>query len=138
MIEVYLHRAKPDDEGTLGIFKVPELAFLCYAIELPDRQNERNYSFVNAGRYLCKWVQSTKYGNVPLLYETEGRSGILLHSGNYAGDARKGFITHSQGCILLGEKAAVMNGQTAVLNSKSTILAFDRLLNKQDFYININ
>ena len=137
-IETYLNRIVSNDEGTIGIFSVPAFKFSCYSIELPNRNNERNYSRINKGKYLAKWTQSTKFGIVPLLHNVQGRSGILIHSGNYAGDARKKYLTHSQGCILLGDKLGIMNGQKSVLNSKSTLMKFDKLMNRQNFYITIN
>ena len=135
--EVYINRIQETDQGTLGLFSVPALYFYCYSLELPNRDNKRNYSRVNPKRYLCKWTQSPKYGFVPLLQDVDGRSGVLMHSLNYAGDALKKWLTHSQGCIGLGDKAGQLGNQLAVLNSKSTHLQFEKLMKKQDFYLTI-
>ena len=138
MIEAYIDRRISDDQGTIGVLRIPVFNWQCYVNELPDRKNERNFSRINQGRYLAKWYNSPKFGYVPLLQNVQGRSGILFHSGNYAGDSRKRWKTDSLGCIMLGEKAALLNGQRAVLNSKSTMLAFTKIMSGKDFYVNIN
>ena len=136
-IETYLNRINENDEGTGGIFSVPSLKWSCFSLELPDRNNQRNYSRINSGRYLCKWTQTVKFGVVPLLQNVEGRDGILIHVLNYAGDIRKGYLSDTEGCIGLGDALSKMKDQKAILNSKMTLSAFEKLIGKQDFYINI-
>ena len=138
MLEVYLNRITASDEGTFGILTIPQFGFKRYSGELPNRNNERNYSRINAGRYLVKYQMSSKYGRLmPLITNTEGRSGVLLHTGNYAGDSRKGYRTHSAGCILFGSDIGYLAGQMAVLASGAAEVAFDRIIQKKDFYLTI-
>jgi hypothetical protein len=137
MTETYITRLYTDDQGTAGILSVPNFGWSCYTNELPDRGNRRNCSRINTGRYLARWVYSKKFGNVPLLYGVENRSAILIHSGNYAGDTLKGYRTDSEGCILPGNRIAKLNGQRAVLNSKSTMGTFIKLMAGRDFYITV-
>ena len=137
MLEAYLIRFNESDQGTFGSFSIPEAGFSCFSVELPDRKNERNFSRIPAGRYLVRWKTSPKYSFVAELQNVQGRSGILIHSANYGGDSRKGFLTHLQGCIGFGDRFVKMSGQNAVTNSKSTILAYEKATKKQDFMINI-
>jgi len=64
---------------------------------------------------------SKKFGRVVRLSDVPGRSDILIHSGNLAGDVIKGFNTHSAGCILLGEGRGYLGEQKAVLSSRTAV-----------------
>lgn len=61
---------------------------------------------------------SPKYGRVYHVERVTGRTHILLHHGNFAGDSLRGYRTHSAGCILLGSRKGKLSGQLALLGSK--------------------
>ena len=65
------------------------------------------------------------------------RSFILIHSGKWAGDVDKGYRTHVNGCILLGLKRGLLDGQIAVLNSRLAVSRLIRGMNYSDFILNI-
>lgn len=136
--EVFIQRGKGDDQGTIGLLKIPALEWGCFVNELPDRSNERGFSRINPGRYLVRWHNSPKFGLVPWLQQVPERSAILMHSGNFAGDTRKGWRSDVLGCIEFGYKVAMMNGQRAVLNSRSTRDTFTRLMGGMEFYLTIS
>jgi len=126
-IDVYLTRHHRSDQGTEGVLSVPELFFSCFALELPWRDNIPNISCILAGTYPVAWRVSKRFSafhiqNVP------NRSYILIHSGNFAGDVTKGFKTHVQGCVLLGQRAGFLEGQRAVLVSRNMVRRFNALL----------
>lgn len=126
-IDIYLIRLTSTDQGTGGFLSVPELCFSSFTLELPWRDNRRNVSCVPAGVYPLAWHESKKFKafhvkNVP------DRSGILIHSGNLAGDAALGFRTDVEGCILLGCERGKLNGQKAVLHSRAAVNKFNSLL----------
>ena len=118
--KVYIKRLPDDDQGTIGVLFIPEVEWSCYTNELPDRNNERNFSRINSGEYDCVMVNSPKFGQVYLVQNVVNRSGILIHSGTWAGDTKKGWKSHVLGCIEVGYKVAVIDKQRGVLNSRST------------------
>ena len=52
------------------------------------------------------------------IHDVHGRSGILAHSGSWAGDIELGLLTHSLGCILAGHTVAWVGGQPGLLRSR--------------------
>lgn len=114
-----LCRMKRSDQGTRGILFFED--FNCPTLELPWRENHRNVSCIPAGDYKVKIRISPRYGQVYWVTEVPNRSFILIHSGNWAGDVKKGYKTHVNGCILLGQRRGLLVGQWAVLNSRITV-----------------
>jgi hypothetical protein len=132
MNTAYIYRDKSDSQGTLGIFSFPSLGFSSYVIELPYKDNKPRVSSVPADEYNCKIRYSPKYGWTFHLTDVKGRTYILMHPGNVAGDTSKGFKTHSLGCILFGKKYGKLWGQKSVFNSRSTFNQFMRLAKEND------
>jgi hypothetical protein len=112
-----LIRTDTSDEGTFGILLFDDT--FIHTIELPDRGNQPNLSCIPRGKYTLRLRHSPRYGNVYHVENVPGRTHILLHHGNYAGDKTLGFHTHSAGCILVGSKRGRLSGQNAVLASRS-------------------
>lgn len=131
IIDIYLNRISRTDQGTEGILSVPSLSFSCYALELPWRDNRPSVSCIPPGSYRMSWRISKKY-NAFHIQQVSGRSFILIHSGNFAGDNAMGFKSHSEGCILLGKSMGHLQGQRAVLASRDTVAKFNSLLPHQD------
>lgn len=115
-----------DDQGTFGVIHVVGTndTLSLFVTELPWRDNESQMSCIPPGEYICAPYKSPKFGNVYIVLDVPGRGYILFHSGNYAGDTRLGYRTHSKGCILPSLKRGVMNGQLAGLLSKIAISNF--------------
>jgi hypothetical protein len=126
-IELYIHRLRRSDQGTEGRLSAPGLQFYCPCLELPWRDNRTCVSCIPPGTYPVAWRESRRWKafhirNVP------GRSYILIHSGNYAGDVAKGWKTHVQGCVLLGSKFGCLNGQRAILASRPMVRRFNSIM----------
>lgn len=124
-LRVYIRRLPGDDQGTIGVLFIPEFEWSCFTNELPYRNNERNYSRINPGEYDCILVVSKKFGPVYLVLNVENRSGILIHNGTFAGDTRKGWVSHVLGCIEVGMKVVMLPNsnnkqQRGIINSRST------------------
>lgn len=81
-------------------------------LENPWKDNKPSISCVPTGRWLCKrsWYNKGGYAAFEL-QNVPGRSLILPHIGNTAGDTR--------GCPLFGNKLGILNGHLATLNSKT-------------------
>lgn len=131
---VTLTRTKDTGKETLGTLTatINGTSFTCNTLELPWKNNARNISCVPKGVYECKWTfWPNKLKSTYELQLVPGRGGIKIHVGNYFSDI--------QGCILLGNGLSDINkdGQLDVINSKITIAAFEKLLNKQPFTLQI-
>lgn len=114
-----LIRFKYTEQGTQGILLYRD--YYCFTLELPYKDNIRNLSCIPCGIYPITKYKSNRFGNCFYIHEVKGRSGILIHSGNFAGDIEKGYRTHSQGCILVGKYFGYLENQLAVLNSRITL-----------------
>ena len=131
-----LIRTETSEQGTFGTLYDGNTS-LCATGELPKHagnpsiENERQTDCIPTGTYLCKIVNSPKFGRVYGVTDVPGRSAILIHSGNFCGDAAKGFKSHVLGCIILGEIKGVLDGQKAVLSSKRALATFmERMANE--------
>ena len=131
MKSVILKRYESGDHGSFGFLIGP--GFKLHVIELPWRDNRSNLSCIPAGKYRCELVRSPRFGVVYHVKNVPGRSHVLIHSGNYAGDSLKGWKTHSHGCILPARKRGRLGKQKAVLCSKSALSAFMSSMNRQPF-----
>lgn len=98
-----LIREASTPEGTPGILCGSLLPGPLQTIELPWLDNRPEVSCIPPGDYIMKWMPSAKYKRPMLtLLNVPGRSGILFHTGNFAGDTTKGWRTDSNGCIFPG------------------------------------
>lgn len=138
MIDIYLNRILTDDQGTIGVLAMPLFEWSCYINELPDRNNERCFSRIPAGTYNVRFVTTPKHGDVYLIENVPDRSAILMHSGNFAGDTRKNWLSDVLGCLEFGAKVVIMKGQRAVLNSRSTRDTFQKLMDGENFNLIIS
>jgi len=130
-----LIRTDTSNEGTFGILIFNgDYVFTC---ELPDRENRPNLSRIPAGRYNVSMRHSPKYGKVYHVKNVPGRSHILLHHGNFAGDKTRGLRTHSAGCILLGSKRGRLYDQNAVLASRTARTKFETRMNFEPFILEV-
>ena len=133
---VYLVRYQSDDQGTMGKLLTPS-GYQAAVIELPDRDNRSNISRIPAGEYRATWHHSPRFGGCYWVRDVQGRSAILTHAGNWAGDTEKGFKTHSYGCILVGSYVGKLAGQKAVLASRPALRRFFEAMNREDFMLRI-
>lgn len=131
MKQVLLKRQQSSSQGTLGFIFSDN--FSCFTLELPWKQNQRKVSCIPNGRYTCVVRQSPKFGLVYHVQNVPGRSYILFHSGNWAGDKSKGYRSNVEGCILLGRYHGILRGQKAVLVSRPAVTDFMLSLHNKPF-----
>jgi len=105
-----LKRVSTDSNGTCGVLLDDQGPF-ALTMENPWLENVKNISCIPALSYICKRVQSPKFGDTFEVMGVEGRSHILFHKGNTEED--------TQGCILIAEQFGYLNGKVAVLSSKA-------------------
>lgn len=134
---VYLRRLETSDHGTFGRLYVDDQEAF-YTMELPWRANMSNKSDIPDGIYHVNMVYSDHFKKkVYLLDRVPNRWGICIHAANYAGDLLKGYKSHLNGCIALGEKIGSMEGQKALLLSRPAIRRFETLMNEQSFLLEV-
>lgn len=136
MMFAHLLRVETGEQGTFGVFAIN--GFCCRTVELPWKENRQSVSCIPKGGYVAELRQSPRYGEVYLLKDVPGRSGILIHSGNLAGDVFKGWHSHSEGCILLGEYDGFLGKQRAVLNSRETVRLLAEATRGESFILEIS
>jgi hypothetical protein len=134
--DVVITRGESTEQGTYGSLVGPN-NFRCESLELPDYDNKTNISCISEGDYHCSVYISKRFGTVYQVQDVQGRSYILFHVGNWAGDVTRGWISNSYGCILLGRQRAVMKGQKAITLSRFTISDFMTLMGGKDFKLRI-
>lgn len=135
MNQVTIRREPSTDQGTLGRLIALRLdaRFACWTLELPWRDNQRNVSCIPVGQYTVDWSRSAHFGEVYRVQGVEGRSGILIHHGNWAGDTAKGFKTSVAGCILVGLSRSEIDGQRVVMQSQTARAAFEEFMGRERF-----
>jgi len=127
------------DQGTVGTLIGPA-GRVCYTLELPDRNNKAGLSRIPAGIYNVRYLKRSASGRFRDVYHIEGvkgRSGILAHGGNLAGDVLKGWLTHSHGCTLPARKLGILGGQFAGLMSKAAMRDIHKATGRKDFILEV-
>jgi len=121
MIKLKLTRKKHTTKQTLGIMDVYKDNTFVFALATLEREwanNKISTSCIPAGVYDILHYSSIKYNNVFELQETEPRTKILIHSGNYN--------TDTKGCVLVGEVHKDVNND-GLTDVASSVTALNRL-----------
>ncbi len=106
MREGVIVRAETGPAGTFGRL-VLEGGWSCVTAEPPWKNNRNDVSCIPCGVYELFYDQAI-YGSSRLkrpvyrFREVPGRTGILIHVGNWAGDVEDGYESDVQGCVLVG------------------------------------
>lgn len=140
--KVKVFRVFGNDKQTLGLFCVIDptnaIEFVARTLELADKANAQNISCILPGKYICKYTKSNSFsekaGHAVYTYEitnVPARAGVRIHSANYFSQLR--------GCISLGAAHKDINadGQLDAIHSGDTVTAFERLMNYEDFELEI-
>jgi len=98
---------------------------ICSTFELPWRDNLQDISCIPTGTYRLKMVNSAKFGPSYEVKDVDGRSHILIHTGNTVNDTR--------GCIMPCNSYGVLsvrNGGTSkdMLAGLSSRMAYTKLM----------
>jgi len=121
---VRLNRAPSTDHGTFGAIRFGTRTLR--TLELPWRDNRRQRSCIPPGVYQCALVNSPRFGRVYGVRDVPGRTHILIHAANLAGDVELGWTTQLHGCIALAKSTGLMRNakgrmQTAALVSRPAV-----------------
>jgi len=135
-MKFFLNRLVETEKETLGvltIYKGLKKVFECKTLEKPFINNVRNISCVPTGKYELKKRWSKKHGEHLILLGVNGRSLILIHTGN--------FFFDTQGCILVGKEYKDINGDSEldVSSSRQTFTNLMALMKgKSNLWITIS
>jgi hypothetical protein len=138
MKTVVIYRFTTSDQGTFGVVMLGE-RFMGYSLELPWRDNAPNVSCIPAGEYEVERRYSPAFKRTTYhLLNVQGRSYILIHPANFAGDVEKGWQSHLQGCITLGIEMGSApnkfgNRQKCVFQSLRAVTKLENALDRELF-----
>lgn len=141
MRSAYLFRQPTTEQGTFGY--IVAAGKIWHTLELPDKQNQKNISCIPLGEYDCKVRYSPRFKRLTFhLQDVEGRTYILMHSANFAGEKEKGWQSHLNGCIALGKRRGKIknkygNSQRAVLTSRVAVREFMEHMEHKEFNLTI-
>ena len=90
-----LIRVVENKHGTYGVLIDGDTP-ICLTLERRWKNNKKNVSCIPTEIYMCKRVNSPRFGDTFKVLNVPKRSHILFHKGNLAED--------SHGCIILGEQ----------------------------------
>lgn len=106
-----IKRTHSREDGVWGVLDEEGCPFSLTG-ELPWKDNKPSVSCIPVGEYMCKRVQSPRFGDTFEITGIPGRSNVLFHWGNVP-------LKDSEGCILVAESFGVANGSLAVLGSRN-------------------
>lgn len=117
-MNLLLIRERFEEKQTLGRLEVydgDELIYECKTLELPWRDNKIKESCIPEGQYRVVHRHSKKYGHHLWVLNTEPRTYILFHAGN--------FYYQLEGCILPGKAHIDIDGDGLldVTRSRATL-----------------
>ena len=104
-----LNRVAQSEKGTFGVLIEGQIPF-ALTLEPPWLDNKKNISCIPPDEYICKSVNSPKYGYAFRVTRVALRTNILFHQGNIG--------KNTLGCILVGEQFEPLNGEPAILASQ--------------------
>jgi hypothetical protein len=116
---IRIQRTESDRFGTFGVLTLG--GFRCFTLELPWHDNAPQISCIPTGEYEVEPWSSKKYAQALHVREAPGRTGILIHQGNWAGERAQGLYCNSTGCILVGSSRAIIKEQPGIVNSVITL-----------------
>lgn len=123
-MKIEILRIEESTKHTLGILIIDKTGFCC-TLERPWLNNKQNESRIPTGEYLCKAVNSVKFGKTFEVQDVPCRTEILFHPGNAA--------ENSKGCILLGSSFSKLRGDRIIENSGKTFRSFIDFLDSFHF-----
>lgn len=141
MKHAYLYREDTSDEGTFGYMVY--MGFWWHTLELPNRDNKISISCIPPGEYICEYRYSPHFKRITFhLTDVKGRTYILIHSANFAGDVDKGYQSHLNGCIALGKgRGKIKNKfgkyQKAIFTSRYAVSEFMGIIEDETFKLTI-
>ena len=137
---IRLVRGTSHSWGTPGEFLDGD-KLICKSLELPWVFNHRGRSCIPTGEYVVRYMErsgSGKYRDVYHVTEVQGRSAILIHKANFAGDVAVGLRTDLLGCIAPVTRYGRLYGQMAGLASAGAMRKLHAATGRKDFILEVS
>ena len=136
-----LVRMDSTSQGTPGLLTFGTQAVR--TLELPWQENQRGISCIPVGAYKLLWARSPKMGMCYHVLDVPGRSNVLIHAANFAGDVRYGYVTELQGCIAPCMRIGIMKNHESVMQmaglvSRPALKLFETWGNKEPITLEIS
>ena len=141
--EFHLKRIESNSFGTFGVLidRRPVLGIpFALTVEPPWRDNKKYVSCIPSGSYMCRSVDSPRFGHTWEVTEVSGRTHILFHKGNRGAPSSEStsqinnrrYSADTQGCILVGEEFGILQGgQPGILSSARGFSDFLKRANRE-------
>lgn len=134
MKTILLKRISLIESHAFGVLIDQNFIPFAVTMEPPWKENQQNISCIPAGVYICKRVNSPKFGITFEITSVPNRHNVLFHWGNVVKD------TH--GCVVVAEKFGILKNEPAVLESHFPNEGFNELMLKmkdeKEFILNIS
>lgn len=114
-----LIRGTSGEQGTFGVLTFG--ARRVHTLELPWRDNRRQRSCIPPGSYRCGLVTSPRFGRVYQVHDVPGRTHVLIHAANLAGDVDLGWTTQLHGCIAPCMRVGVMRNNAGAMQAAGLV-----------------
>lgn len=133
-----IRRVSESEFGTFGVILDEGLPF-ALTVEPFWQNNAPDISCIPPGKYLCKRIESPRFGDTFEITNVPGRTHILFHWGNFgSGDKSRLIESDTKGCVVIGEEFGVLHDIPAVLSSKRGFREFKKRTESLDeFYLTI-
>ena len=116
-------------DGTFGVLFDGNVPF-CLTLEREWLDNRTNVSCIPTGTYICRRVDSPKFGDTFEICDVPDRSHILFHKGNIEDD--------SEGCVIVGEQYHKYKRKVSIKASREGFAEFKaRTAGIDAFYLRI-
>ena len=124
-----IERVSTTEHGTFGVIMDGYYPF-ALTLERQWLNNLSNISCIPDGEYICKRIDSPKFGDTFEVTSVPARTHILFHKGNLDDD--------SHGCVIVGEQFEPVNGKPGIRASREGYGEFmSRLAGIDEFYLTI-
>lgn len=115
MLQMTLIRIAYHSQGTFGVLLDEGIPF-ALTVEREWENNRRNISCIPTGTYICRRVDSPKFGDTFEITNVPNRKHVLFHKGNIEDD--------SHGCVIIGEQYESYKNKIAILASRKGFSEF--------------
>jgi len=128
MKTLIIRRLATGTDGTFGVLVHNDIPF-ALSLEREWADNRPSVgdvpgSCIPADEYLCRRVDSPRFGNTFEVTDVPNRTHILFHKGNLDDDSR--------GCILIGEQFGMISGSPGIQASKKGYNEFMSIMKDDD------
>lgn len=136
-VKLQLYRERSNVAGTFGQLVLPNSNVILATGELNLHDNLHDVSCIPAGTYKGRLAWSWRFARKLYRLQVPGRDGILIHPANWMGEAKADMRCQLKGCIALGLRNEVVDGQLGLSHSREAVALFMASLAGADIELTI-